>query len=196
MITVLSSPKPGSGTSTTAALLALAASNDAPTTLIDLCGDQPAIFNCTAIDGAASLNDRLEILNASERTPSQQLAAILSIDADRHVVIDAGTPRHPVIAQLPDRTVNRWVVRPCYLAVRRAGAYAVRPDEIIMLSELGRSLTADDVRQALGVPVVATIEVHPDVARLVDAGLLSGRPPRSALRHLAEMLRTDETAQP
>ena len=58
MITVLSSPKPGSGTSTTAALLAIAASNDANTTLIDLCGDQPALFNCPTIDGNVYLNDR------------------------------------------------------------------------------------------------------------------------------------------
>lgn len=55
MITVLSSPKPGSGTSTTVALLTLAAGNDAPTTEMDLCGDRPAIFNCAA---AATLQTR------------------------------------------------------------------------------------------------------------------------------------------
>ncbi len=196
MITVLSSPKPGSGTSTTAALLALSASTGAPTTLVDLCGDQPAIFNCGAADDPTYLNDRLTVLDASERPLRQQLEAIHAIDRDNHVVIDAGTATHPIIGQLPAGTVSRWVIRPCYLALRRAGLSAVRPDDVIMLNELGRSLTADDVRQVLGAPVVATIDVHPEIARLVDAGLLSGRPPHHVLRHLTALLCPEESTQP
>lgn len=193
MITVLSSPKPGSGTSTTAALLALAASNDTPTTLVDLCGDQPALLNCPVIDGDIHIDDRLTLHNATDAALDQQLAVIQAIDPGRHIVIDAGPTTHPIFEVLPARTVHYWVVRQCYLALRRAITRSERPDGVFMLAEPGRSLTANDISCALGVPVVATLDVHPDIARLVDAGLLSGRPPRHALRRLTDVLRIEET---
>lgn len=196
MITVLSSPKHGSGTSTAAALIAIAASNDAPTTLVDLTGDQTALFNCPAVSGDIYVNDRLTLHNAMEDTLEHQIAAVQAIDPAYHVVIDAGDARHPIIGSLPTGIVNRWVVRPCYLALRRAGTYAQRPDEIIMLSELGRSLSARDIEVILSAPVVATIDVHPEIARLVDAGLLSARPPRHVTRHLARLVRAEEVTQP
>lgn len=196
MITVLSSPKPGSGTSTTAALLAVTASDDAPTTLVDLCGDQPTLFNCPTTDGRIDISDRLSVHNVADNTLGEQLAIVHDIDPDRHVVIDAGHATHPIIAELPTGTVHRWVIRPCYLALRRALACGTRPDEVIVLDELGRALRTDDVTAVLAAPVVATIEVHPNIARLIDAGLLPHQPPRHIVRALTGLLRTKESTQP
>ena len=62
MITVLSSPKPGSGVSTTAALLALAVRHDTPTHLVDLSGDQFALFGLVPRPGATvEIAERLTI---------------------------------------------------------------------------------------------------------------------------------------
>lgn len=193
MITVLSSPKPGSGTSTTAALLALTVSNDAPTTLVDLCGDQPTLFGCPTTSGRIDINDQLTVHNVVDDTLDLQLATVHGIEPGHHIVIDAGTATHPIIPALPADTVSRWVIRPCYLALRRALACTTRPDEVIMLDELGRALRSDDVSAVLAAPVVATIDVHPDIARLVDAGLLASRPPRHVIRSLAGL--TQESTQ-
>ena len=76
------------------------------------------------------------------------------------------------------------VLRPCYLALRRAVACAVRPSGVVLVAEAGRAITADDVADSLGVPVVAEVVVTDAVARAVDAGLLASRLPRSLLRDL------------
>jgi hypothetical protein len=71
------------------------------------------------------------------------------------------------------------VTRPCFLAVRRAARSPRRATGVVVVNEPGRTLSADDVGAALRLPVVATVEVDPAVARLVDAGLLTARMPRS-----------------
>jgi hypothetical protein len=56
----------------------------------------------------------------------------------------------------------------------------------VVVNEPGRVLSKDDVEQVVHAPVTQ-IEIDPAVARLVDAGLLTGRIPRSlhALRDAA-----------
>ena len=76
------------------------------------------------------------------------------------------------------------VVRPCYVALRRALAAPLRPSGVVLVSEPGRALGRRDVEDVLGVPVRAEIDVEPAVARAVDAGLLSSRLPRSLERAL------------
>ena len=82
---------------------------------------------------------------------------------------------------------------PCYIALSTLlGASAERPDGIILVAEEGRSLTAKDVTAVSGLPVVATVEASPRVARTLDAGLLVTRLSRLRelrdLRHIAEPL--------
>lgn len=77
------------------------------------------------------------------------------------------------------------VLRPCFLALRRAAVAPLRPTGVVLVAEDGRALGARDVEACLGVPVVAEVRVRDDVARAVDAGLLLTRFPRS----LAEDLR-------
>ena len=69
------------------------------------------------------------------------------------------------------------MIRPCYLAVRRAVAVTPRPTGLIVLSEPGRALRRADIESALGLPVAAELTIDPAVARAVDAGLLTTRLP-------------------
>lgn len=92
-------------------------------------------------------------------------------------VTDGGTTPPPAVR--PDETY--MVLRgPCYLALRRALAGGYRPDGVILVREPGRSLGADDVRDVLGLRVVAEIELTPATARLVDAGMLERHRPRQS----------------
>ena len=187
MITTLSSPKPGSGVSTTAALVALAISHDTPTHLVDLCGDHFALFGLVPRPGATvEVAKHLTIHDLTNASLDEQATTIDRLaQLGQHVIIDAGTPDHAIHDRLPAGTVRRWVLRPCYLALRRVATYTVRPDEVIMLAEPGRSLTAHDIAAITSAPVTATIEVDPHIARSTDAGLLCARPPAAVLTALA-----------
>ena len=79
------------------------------------------------------------------------------------------------------------VLRPCYLALRRA-LQAPRPTAVVLITEPERALGVGDVEDVLGVPVVASINWEPSIARAVDSGLMSARLPRrlaNALRDIA-----------
>jgi hypothetical protein len=71
------------------------------------------------------------------------------------------------------------VIRPCYMALRRAMQSPLRPTGIVLVDEPGRVLTADDIAGPLKAPVVARLPLDLKVARLVDSGMLSGRLPHS-----------------
>ena len=196
MITILSSPKPGSGVSTTAALLALAVHHDAHTHVVDLRGDQTALLGVTTQPGPTiDVTHHLTVHDLTNEPLADQAARVARLARlDEHVIIDAGTPDHPIHDHLPGWTVRRWVLRPCFLALRRATTHPARPDEVIVLDELGRALTARDVEAVLGVPVTATVEVHPQIARATDAGLLVGKAPGVVLAALQQLAHTQEAA--
>jgi MinD-like ATPase involved in chromosome partitioning or flagellar assembly len=206
------STKGGSGTTVVSAALAsvLAESSGREVLLTDLGGDCPAVLGLpdpegpglsdwlAAGDGAGpgSLR-RLELagpqgvrilpfgtttdapLDAGER-----LVAELAADA-RIVVVDCGPPRVPVgLAVAAGAGLSLLVIRPCYIALRRALAAPLRPSAVVLVEEPGRSLGRRDVEDVLGVPVRAQIPWDPAVARSVDAGLLGTRVPRPLHRAL------------
>ena len=112
------------------------------------------------------------------------LVAALLGDA-RPVIVDAGDVRRPLTAPLSAASAaSLLVIRPCYLALRRAIESPVRPTGVVLVQEEGRSLRRSDVEAALGVPVRAQIDIDPAVARMVDAGLLGARLPRALARSL------------
>lgn len=79
------------------------------------------------------------------------------------------------------------VVRPCYLALSRA-VKAPRPTAVVLVTERRRALSARDVEDVLGVPVVAEIAWDPEIAHAVDTGLLAQALPRplsDAMRRVA-----------
>src|SRR5439155_15668548 len=60
---------------------------------------------------------------------------------------------------------------------------------VILVAEPGRALSAADASEVLGLPVVATVPVRSRIARLIDAGLLAGRPNEiSGLQHVRDAL--------
>jgi hypothetical protein len=98
----------------------------------------------------------------------------------RHVVVDLGDHEHfdPVLAHA---TRSVLVTRPCYVALSRARSRP-SPDEVVLVDEPHRALTANDVSAVLDAPVTAVIPYEPRVFRTVDAGLLVSRIPRSLRR--------------
>ena len=208
------SVKGGVGTTVVASLLALRHGRDPVTgaVLVDLCGDAAAALGAPPPEGPglaewlAAGSDvgpaalaRLETevrpglsllgrgsgpLEPLDRLES--LAADLAV-SDRTAVVDAGVPADAgsaghLLAAAADRSI--LVLRPCYLALRRAADLAVRPSAVVLVAERGRVLGAEDVEAVVGAPVVCELAVDPAVARAVAAGLLASRLPRGVDRAL------------
>ena len=150
MLLALWSPKGGSGTSVVAAAVALVAAGRGDTRLADLGGDQPAILGLPATvpaphdglvgwlaagpsaptewldDLAVTVVPRLSLLPRGPGTideAASEAGAALAIalrDGGR-VVLDAGPAPAPAArAAVEVADVALVVVRPCYLALRRA----------------------------------------------------------------------------
>jgi hypothetical protein len=119
------------------------------------------------------------------------LAAVLAADP-RSVVVDGGwvgtgapEGRTELVAALAaNADTSLLVLRPCFLALRRAAQAPIRPTGVVLVVEEGRALTPRDVEDVLGVPVQAAVSVTAQVARAVDAGLLASRLPRTLEREL------------
>ena len=159
----------GSGTSTVAAALALRTADDVPTAL--LTHDPTAMARLLGTTGPTP--------PGSEPFAVGPTLTVAGLDGptDTVTIIDAGPAEHAT-GHLPVDGGRYAVVRgPCYLALATLVSLpSLRPDGVILLGEPGRSLSAVDVSAVLGVPVVATVPVRPSIARLIDAGLLAGRP--------------------
>ena len=171
----------GQGTTTVAAALALFAAESGPTILVS---DDPTA-TCALLGIPATLGD-----DWAQVTPNLRLdpsgAERASHDRDATVIIDGG--RLPQ-AQVGDRRIapggeidplpgeHYAVLRgPCYVALASLlSSLGPRIDGVVLVAEDGRSLTAADVHDVLGVPVVASVPIHPSVARTNDAGLLTSR---------------------
>jgi hypothetical protein len=119
------------------------------------------------------------------------LAALLAADP-RAVVVDGGcvgtsapVGRTELVSALAANAEHSLLVlRPCFLALRRAVHAPIRPTGVVLVAEEGRALSAADVEDVLGVPVQVTVTVNAQVARAVDSGLLASRLPRSLEREL------------
>ena len=105
-----------------------------------------------------------------------ELVTILAdMDYDHEIVVDAGTAQNELVEALASEGRSFLVIRPCYLALRKAVLAQTKATGLIVLAETGRALSSDDVGHALNIPVIATIPVDPAIARSVDAGLLVHR---------------------
>jgi hypothetical protein len=116
---------------------------------------------------------------------SPEAGAALAValrDGDR-AVLDAGSASGPVapalraVVEVSDAAL--MVIRPCYLALRRAvgDPRLERSCGVIVVEDAGRALDADDVAAVLGVPVAGRVPVRGEIARAVDAGVLRDRLP-------------------
>jgi hypothetical protein len=168
---VLTGARGGHGTTTVAAALALYAAEHGTTTLVT---DVPS--TAALIGVALPFTD--EFLEVTDNLAITSPGTAADRPRSHTVVIDAG---HAPAAPAADE--HYVVLRgPCYVALASLLARAdAKPDGVILVAEPKRSLTARDVTDVLDVPVIATIDATPDVARTIDAGLLVSR-----LRRLRE----------
>lgn len=213
MFTAVWSTKGGVGVSTVAAMLAIAQSERAESSVVvDLCGDLPALLGLAEPDdlGIAewfatptrSLDAlaRIEIEARVDLTVLPRGAGPLPLDAGdlvsafrssrREVVVDCGRlTTGSFAAQVAEAAeVRLLVVRACYLTLRSVRSAPIMPTGVVLLRERGRSLGLADVESVVEAPVVADVAIDSAIARSIDAGLLSSRLPRALVRSMARVI--------
>ncbi|HEV8626029.1 MAG TPA: hypothetical protein VG034_16370 [Acidimicrobiia bacterium] len=220
MLLALWSPKGGSGTSVVAAALALVSAGLGETRLADLGGDQPAILGLSPLTSVATLVDWLaagpsaptEWLDdmtvpvipglsllpggpaARAASPEAGAALAVALRDSGAAVVDLGSGGDEfdgagrAVVDVADSAL--MVLRPCYLALRRAVAdpRLASSAGAILVEEPGRALDADDVSAVVGVPVVGRFPVRAEIARAVDAGVLRDRLPAALARAAGNVL--------
>ena len=211
MVIACWSVKGGSGTTVVAASLALVLARNSSNgaVLADLAGDLPAVLGMSEPDGpgiadwlasdaAPSALTRLEVPVAdglrllSRGTRALPISgrmgelAVALAECGRPAVVDAGLlgDDSGALELVAGAAVSLLVLRPCYLALRRAVRAPVRPSGVVLVHEAGRAIGRRDIEEVLGVPVRAVVDLDPAVARAVDAGLLACRLPRGLERSL------------
>lgn len=195
------SPKGGSGTSVTAAALAVGLSSVRHVTLVDCAGDQSGILGFPTDIGNGEIRDVTPGLNLA--TPAS--ATCLELD-DTTIVYDLGNALTPFAkdvlrsdpsviyrdgAKMPPRPdVVLCVIRGDYLALRRALRHpALEPTtSVVLVQEPHRALGSEEVTAVLDKPVAVKIPVEPAIARSVDAGVLAIRQPSSLRRPVRELI--------
>lgn len=214
------SVKGGSGTTVVSAALALALaseSNSSGVLLADLAGDLPAALGVPEPEGPGLADwlragpdvpdealGRLEVdvAHGVSLLPSgkgradcpsraERLASLLAND-ERTVVADCGTSTSDTAMTIAGGAgLSLLVLRPCYLALRRALAAPLEASAVVLVEEPQRALQRADVEDVLGVRVRALVPWRGAVATAVDAGLLARRLPtplEKALRPLVELV--------
>mgnify|MGYP000843856489 CR=1 FL=1 len=152
--------KGGSGTSTIAAITAL--TSGVRTLLVDQ-SQSHDLYAVVALTPTSSI---------SELTSTVDVAIGDEWDDEGYelVVIDRGLNAKPV-----DGAENLIVTRKCYLSLRAANASRNRYDGVVVVDETERALTISDVKNVLGLPVVAVVPYDTRISRSVDAGMLASR---------------------
>lgn len=209
MLIALWSPKGGSGTSVSAAALALVCAAREETRLADFAGDQPAILGLPPLTAPATLVDwlaagpqaasewleelavpvvpGLSLLPGGPATraapPESGAALAVALRDGGTTVVDVGSGEDEsdgagrAVVDVADTAL--MVIRPCYLALRRAVADPRLGSSAgaVLVEDAGRALDADDIAAVLGLPVVGRFPVRPEIARAVDAGVLRDQLP-------------------
>lgn len=202
------SPKGGCGVSVFAASCAVVAARRHRVVLVDCAGDQPKLFGVSdpefgvrdwlavdtgsadslariAVDATADISliatgsdSRLGSADAGAR-----LAAALRARHDL-AIVDLGRADDPATLALGgDLDHLVLVMRPCYLAFRRALAHPLTAvSEGVVLHDEPRALGARDLRPILGLPLLASFEPCPSAARSIDGGMLAFRVHESLAR--------------
>ncbi len=214
MLTCCWSVKGGSGTTVVAASLGLlAASAPGGALLVDLAGDIPAALGLPQPSGPG-VRDWLTAdagveADAIEHLSEPATPGLRVVPAGGRRGRPATLPRagsscwrapSPTRTGRPSSTsafrgrrgsrslaradTSLLVIRPCYLALRRATTLTSRPTGIVLVREPGRALGRREVEDVTGVRVLAEVDVEPSIARAVDAGLLASRLPRGLSRPL------------
>lgn len=204
--------KGGSGTTVVSAALALtlAQRNTATVRIVDLAGDIPSALGIAEPSGEGVMNwlqqqhvpiQSLQIpvtarvsliprgndsLLHHDLTAEHCNSLATELDTSNELtVVDAGSGHIPQL--INNATTSLLVIRPCYLALRKAAHLSVKPHGIVLINEPGRSLGKRDVESVVGAPVLVELPLDPTIARCVDAGLLASRIPTVLSQHLAHV---------
>ena len=191
--------------------LTLAQRNNAAVRIVDLAGDIPSALGIAEPSGEGVT----DWLQQPQRAPIQSLQIpitarvsllprgtdslmhhdltaehcnMLATELDTSnelTVVDAGSGHIPQL--INNATTSLLVIRPCYLALRKAAHLSVKPHGIVLINEPGRSLGKRDVESVVGAPVLVELPLDPTIARCVDAGLLASRIPTMLSQHLAHV---------
>ena len=113
------------------------------------------------------------------------LGSIGTVIGDLGVIGAEPTSPRSLIGAASDR--RTLLVRPCYLALRRARNVPIRFDSLVEVYEGGRALRTLDVEAVMGMAVCARLRVDPAIARSVDGATLVSRRPRSLRRFIADL---------
>lgn len=206
--------KGGSGTTVVSAALALtlAQRNTAAVRIVDLAGDIPSALGIAEPSGEGISNwlqqqQQPQTIQSLQIPVTARVSLIprgdgalmhhalttehcntLATELDTShelTVVDAGSGHIPQLVN--NATTSLLVIRPCYLALRKAAHLAVKPHGIVLINEPGRSLGKRDVESVVGAPVLVELPLDPTIARCVDAGLLASRIPTLLSQHLAHV---------
>lgn len=201
---VVWSVKGGVGTTVISAVSAVQRSEKTDVRLVDLAGDLPAALGVAesgregigdwmasradvdTIDHLAlPVTDRLDLVprglitRDGDHLTRLEHFAISTKSMSREIIVDAGTD-HTVLSRLLPHSDESWLVlRPCYLALRRAVNTNLRVDGVVLVNEPGRALSGRDVSSVLNAPIIAEVDLDSRLSRVVDAGLLATRIPSS-----------------
>jgi MinD-like ATPase involved in chromosome partitioning or flagellar assembly len=108
------------------------------------------------------------------------------------VLVDCGTAREPAVRALVEvADLAVVVLRPCYLALRRAvhAPALAHTTGVVLLDEPGRSLGVPEIGEVLDRPVLGRIPLKEPIARAVDAGVLPTRLPEPLARAATDVVR-------
>ena len=204
--------KGGSGTTVVSAALALtlAQRNTATVRIVDLAGDIPSALGIAEPSGEGVMNwlQQQHVPIQSLQIPVTARVSLIprgndsllhhnltaehcnslatELDTSNELtVVDAGSGHIPQL--INNATTSLLVIRPCYLALRKAAHLSVKPHGIVLINEPGRSLGKRDVESVVGAPVLVELPLDPTIARCVDAGLLASRIPTVLSQHLAHV---------
>ena len=211
------SVKGGSGTTVVSAGLALQlAVEGRDVLLVDMAGDLPAALGIPEPEGPGLADwlgaadgvggDALARLEV-DATPNvtllplggvmpdapkraEELAALLAFDTRVGVVDCGSSPSATALAVAANAGLSLLVLRPCYLALRRALQAPVEASGVVLVGEPQRALQQADVEDVLGLRVRAAIPWKPAIATAVDAGLLARRLPWPLERGLRDLVET------
>lgn len=137
--------------------------------------------------GVASLCDAEGIANAGRVAEMvRNLSELGTVVADIGVVRSSVGSLPALIGAASDR--RTLVLRPCYLALRRATTMPIAVDSVVQVAEDGRALRTSDVEAVMHMEVSARLRVDPAIARAVDSGTLVSRRPRSVRRFVSDLI--------
>lgn len=136
--------------------------------------------------GGRSITPSPLSLMDQEMTAAAGAALVVALrDGGTPVIADVGVPAGQAArAVVESADASIVVVRGCYLALRRAvrDPLTRHAAGIVLLEEPGRALGEREVGETLGRPVIARLGCKASIARSLDAGTFTQRPPACLVR--------------